>query len=48
MECYEVSVQNRINVGMAIGWSYYSPDGEHNYNELVVYVFLLSIIIRWI
>ena len=48
MECYEVAIENRWNVGMALGWSCYAPADEHNYNELVVYVFLVSIIIRWI
>lgn len=48
MECYELSIENRWNIGMAVGWSYYPPDDNHNYNELVVYVFLVSIIIRWI
>ncbi len=48
MDKYEVGIQNRLPMGIAIGWTYYSPDEDCHYHELAVYLFLVSIIIRWI
>ena len=45
---YEISLQNRMPMGIALGWSYYPPNAELEYSEVCIYLFLVSIIIRWI
>ena len=40
---YELYLNNRILVGFAIGWSYYSKDNDHDYHELNIYLGLISI-----
>ena len=43
---YTLELYNRIKVGFALGWSYYSKDKEHNWNELILYIGLLAIKIK--
>jgi len=40
---YELYLNNRILIGFALGWSYYSKDMDHDYHELNIYLGLLSI-----
>lgn len=38
-----IEIQNRIQIGFALGFSYYSAEEVANYNELILYFGLLSI-----
>ena len=43
---YEISLQNRLSIGFALGWSYFPVDDEFDYSELVLYLGLLSLHIK--
>ena len=43
---YTLELYNRIRVGFALGWSYYSRDKDHNWNELILYIGLIAIKIK--
>jgi hypothetical protein len=43
---YEISLQNRLSIGFALGWSYFPVDNEFDYSELVLYLGLLSLHIK--
>lgn len=43
---YRLELYNRLRVGFALGWSYYSRDRKHNWSELVIYLGLISITIK--
>ncbi len=38
-----IEIQNRIQIGFALGFSYYGPDEVADYSELIIYLGLLSI-----
>ena len=44
---YRVELHNRIAIGFAIGWSYHQKDKYHSYKELVIYLGLISITIKY-
>ena len=44
---WELEIHNRINIGFALGWSYYGKDEEHDWVELSIYLGLISIIIKY-
>ena len=37
---------NRLRIGFAMGWSYYSKDEDHDWSELIVYIGLISITLK--
>jgi len=39
----ELEIHNRLRVGFAIGWSYYSSDKDYDYSEITIYLGLISI-----
>tara|TARA_Y100001938_G_C7799349_1_gene286367 strand:- start:201 stop:335 length:135 start_codon:yes stop_codon:yes gene_type:complete len=43
----EVEIHNRLAIGFALGWSYYSRDEEYNYSEVNIYLGLISIKITY-
>jgi len=43
----ELDIQNRLRIGFAIGWSYYSEDKDFNYSEVTIYLGLISIKITY-
>jgi len=43
---YRLELYNRLRVGFALGWSYYSRDRKHDWSELVIYLGLISITIK--
>ena len=47
MEAWEIELQNRIPVGIAVGWSFYNKDENHDYGEFVVYLGLISLHFKW-
>lgn len=44
---WHLEIHNRIQLGFALGWSYYSKDNEHNYNELNIYLGLIGLTIKY-
>ena len=40
---YEISLQNRLKIGFALGFSYYGVDEEFDYGEFILYLGLLSL-----
>ena len=40
---YQISLQNRIFVGFALGFSYYGIDDNFDYGEFILYLGLLSL-----
>ena len=43
----ELEIHNRIKVGFAIGWSYYSRDREFDYSEVTIYLGLIGLKITY-
>jgi|TARA_B110000977_G_scaffold11022_1_gene14358 hypothetical protein len=39
----EIEIHNRLKIGFAFGWSYYSRDREYDYSEVTIYLGLISI-----
>jgi len=39
----EIEIHNRLKIGFALGWSYYSKDREYDYSEVTIYLGLISI-----
>lgn len=44
---YELEIQNRINVGFALGFQYYGKDDEHDWGELTIFVGLINIVFKY-
>ena len=42
-----MEIHNRLKIGFALGWSYYSQDIEYNYSEVTIYLGLISIKIMY-
>jgi len=43
----ELEIHNRIKIGFAIGWSYYSRDREFDYSEVTIYLGLIGLKITY-
>jgi hypothetical protein len=44
---YSVTIENRISIGFALGWSYYGRNENYDYGELTLYIGLISLKIRY-
>lgn len=44
---YSVTIENRISIGFALGWSYYGRSENYDYGELTLYIGLISLKIRY-
>jgi len=44
---YTISLQNRLYIGFALGFSYYETDKDFDYSEVILYLGLLSLHIRY-
>ena len=44
---WELEIHNRINLGFALGWSYYGKDAEHDWVELNLYHGLIGITLKY-
>ena len=44
---YEISIQSRLKIGFVLGFSYYGADEESEYNEVILYIGLLSLHIKY-
>jgi len=38
-----IEIHNRLRIGFALGWSYYSRDREYDYFMVTIYLGLISI-----
>jgi hypothetical protein len=47
MNNWSLELQNRIQVGFAIGWSYYGIDDDFNYGEFILFLGLFSLNFKW-
>ena len=47
METWVIGVQSRIPVGIALGWSFFDKDENHDYGELIIYLALISLHLKW-
>jgi hypothetical protein len=47
MEAWEIEIQNRIPVGVAIGWSFFNKDESYDYGELILYLGIISLHFKW-
>lgn len=43
----EILIINRISNGLAIGWTYYDKDEEHDYQELTFHIAILDLRFIW-
>ena len=43
----KLEIQNRLRIGFAFGWSYYSKDKEFDYSEVTIYLGLISVKITY-
>ena len=44
---YTISLQNRLRVGFLVGFSYYESDENFEYGEVILYLGLLSLHIKY-
>jgi hypothetical protein len=44
---YTISLQNRLRVGFLVGFSYYESDENFDYGEVILYLGLLSLHIKY-
>ncbi len=44
---YTISLQNRLYIGFALGFSYYGSDKDFDYSEVILYLGLLSLHIKY-
>jgi hypothetical protein len=44
----EIEIQNRLKLGLVFGWALYNIDEEYDYGEFILYLFVISLHIRWI
>jgi hypothetical protein len=44
---YVIEIQNRIQVGFALGFSYYGIDDEYDYGEIILFLGLISVHIKY-
>ena len=47
MNNWSLELQNRIQVGFAIGWSYYGIDDDFDYGEFILFLGLFSLHFKW-
>lgn len=43
----EIEIQSRLNIGPVIGWGWYQDDEIFDYSEVVIYLLIISLHIRW-
>jgi hypothetical protein len=47
MEEVKLEIQERLSIGFALGWSYYGATMNYPYNELVIYLGIISLNLKW-
>ena len=43
----EILIINRISNGLALGWTYYDRDEDHDYEELTIHIAILDLRFMW-
>ena len=43
----EIEIHNRITVGFALGWAYYSRDEENEWSEIHFFLGLIGITLKY-
>jgi hypothetical protein len=43
MENWTLELQNRIEIGLAFGWSYYKKDEQFDYGEFILFLGFISL-----
>lgn len=43
----EIHIINRIPTGVAFGWSYYSPDEDHDFEDLTIHLLIVDLRFLW-
>lgn len=43
MGSWSLELQNRIHIGLAVGWSYYGQDEEFDYSEFILFLGIISL-----
>jgi len=44
---YIIEIQNRIEVGFALGFSWYGRDENYSYGEIILFIGLISVHIKY-
>jgi hypothetical protein len=44
----EIEIQNRLRLGLVLGWALYNIDEEYDYGEFILYLLFISVHVRWI
>jgi len=47
MEEVKLEIQERLSIGFALGWSYFGATIKYPYNELVIYLGIISLNFKW-
>ncbi len=47
MEEVTLEIQERLSIGFSLGWSYFGANEEYPYNELIIYLGIISLNFKW-
>tara|TARA_R100000231_G_scaffold120546_1_gene90677 strand:+ start:116 stop:277 length:162 start_codon:yes stop_codon:yes gene_type:complete len=47
MEEVTLEIRERLSTGFALGWSYFGATIRYPYNELVIYLGIISLNLKW-
>jgi|TARA_R110000782_G_scaffold68967_1_gene138767 hypothetical protein len=47
MENWELELQSRIPVGIAVGWSFYNKDENYDFGEFILFLGIISLHFKW-
>tara|TARA_R100001460_G_scaffold81971_1_gene122925 strand:- start:10196 stop:10354 length:159 start_codon:yes stop_codon:yes gene_type:complete len=48
MEEVTLEIQERLSIGFALGWSFFGATEQFPYDELVIYLGIVSLNFKWI
>ncbi len=43
----EIEIHNRIPIGFAIGWSWFGIEENYDFNEIIIYLVIISVHFKW-
>jgi len=43
----EIMIINRIPTGVAIGWSFYDPDEDHPFSQIILHLAIVDLSFKW-
>ena len=44
---YTIAIENRIRIGFSLGWAWYGVDDDYEYGELILYLGLIALNIKY-